>query len=161
MLSASRPASSAPVVVGRGDGGELHRNDVTRRDQAIRVMRVFRPAALQHFDLLLHRMDGVAGEHDGQSPSLFRRLGDQRVVGNQRFRRPSRILVFCCATLSAAFAGLPSATAGSFCLSLCHCMTERKPYLERFKRRQTKSEIRGCNACELASSSRSFFGLRG
>ena len=78
---------SAPIIVGRRDGGELDRDHVACRDQRIRIVGVAKPAALQRLHIFLHGVNGVASERNRQRSSLFRRFCDQGVVGDQRLRR--------------------------------------------------------------------------
>ena len=83
----SRVAVSAPIIVGRCDRGELDRDHVACRDQGVGIVRVAEPAALQPLHVFLHGMNGVARKRDRQRPSVFRRPGDQGVVGDEWLRR--------------------------------------------------------------------------
>ena len=49
-----------PVIVCGADRGELHCDNVTRCDQAHRIVRVFLSTFHQYFQLPLHCMDGMA-----------------------------------------------------------------------------------------------------
>ena len=72
--------TSAPIIVRRRDGSELHRYNMACRNQPVRIMGVLSAAGFQGFQLALHRMDRVAGEHNSQGSAFFGGTGDQRVA---------------------------------------------------------------------------------
>ena len=78
-------AGPTPIFFGSGNRGELNGDDVSRRDQTEGIVRGALATALQHLELMLHRMYRVTGNRDRERTPFFGCRSHERVARDQWF----------------------------------------------------------------------------